>query len=188
MDGMLTEVRQMKISELKETTGNYDAAQGSAAGGVTAATAIAALQEAGGKGSRDMIAGSWRAYIRVMEQVVELIRQFYDGVRCFRVSDGEGGRRYLRYSNGGLQDKLCGVGADGCSLYRRPVFDIEVRAEREMPADLQARNQLMLEMFRAGVFDPRNRTAAERALAGMDFEGITALRAAVRGDGEEAEE
>ncbi len=181
MDGMLTEVRQMKISELKETTGNYDASQGSAAGGVTAATAIAALQEAGGKGSRDMIAGSWRAYVQVMEQVVELIRQFYDGVRCFRIAGEEGSRHYLRYTNRGLQDKLCGVGADGSSLYRRPVFDIEVRAERETPADLRARNQLMLDMFRAGVFDPANRTAAERALAGMDFEGITALRAAVRG-------
>ena len=187
MDGMLTEVRQMKISELKETTGNYDAAQGSAAGGVTAATAITALQEAGGKGSRDMIAGSWRAYIRVMEQVVELIRQFYDGVRCFRVTDGESGRYYLHYSNRGLQDKLCGVGTDGCGLYRRPVFDIEVRAERETPADQQARNQLMLEMFRSGLFDSTNRAAAEKALAGMDFEGIAALRAAVRGGGEEAD-
>ncbi len=184
MDGMLTDVRRMKIDELKETTGNHDVAQGSTSGGVTAASAISALQEAGGKGSRDMIAGAYRAYIQVMQQVIELIRQFYDGVRCFRII-GEGGRRYLRYSNTGLQDKTCGTGADGYALFRRPVFDIEVRAERETPPDRQERNQLMLDMFRAGLFDPANRAAAERALVGMDFEGIDTLRAAVR-SGEEA--
>ena len=184
MDGMLTDVRRMKIDELKETTGNHDVAQGSTSGGVTAASAISALQEAGGKGSRDMIAGSYRAYIQVMQQVIELIRQFYDGVRCFRIV-GKGGRHYLRYSNTGLQDKDCGRGADGSALFRRPVFDIEVRAERETPPDRQERNQLMLDMFRAGLFDPANRAAAERALVGMDFDGIDTLRAAVR-SGEEA--
>lgn len=183
LDGMLTDVRRMKIDELKETTGNHDAAQGSVSGGVTAASAISALQEAGGKGSRDMIAGSYRAYIQIIQQVIELVRQFYDGVRCFRII-GEGGRQYLRYSNTGLQDKACGRGADGRALYRRPVFDIEVRAERETPPDRQERNQLMLDMFRAGLFDPANRAAAEKALVGMDFEGIDALRAAVRSGGE----
>ena len=180
MDGMLTDVRKMKIDELKETTGSHDASQGSASGGVTAASAIAALQEAGGKGSRDMIAGSYRAYVQIMQQVIELIRQFYDGVRCFRVVGEQGERRYLRYTNSGLQDKPDGQGYDGRILFRRPVFDIEVRAERETPPDRDSRNRLMLELFRAGFFDPANRAAAERALSGMDFEGIDALRAAVR--------
>ena len=184
LDGMLTEVRRMKIDELKETTGNHDAVRGTASGGVTAASAITALQEAGGKGSRDMIAGSHRAYEQIIRQVIELVRQFYDGVRCFRVS-GEGGRRYLRYSNAGLRDRALGRGSDGRELYRRPVFDIEVRAERESPADRPERNRLMLDMFKAGMFDPANRAAAERALAGMDLAGIDALRAAV-GEGEEA--
>ena len=182
MDGMLTDVRRMKIDELKETTGNHDAAQGSTSGGVTAASAISALQEAGGKGSRDMIAGSYRAYTQIMQQVIELIRQFYDGVRCFRIVGEDGGRRYLRYSNTGLQDSPSGMGADGEAMYRRPMFDIEVRAERETPPDRLERNQLMLDMFRAGLFDSANRAAAERALACMDFEGIDRLRAALRSD------
>ncbi len=183
MDGMLTDVRKMKIDELKETTGNRDVSQGSTSGGVTAAQAIAALQEAGNKGSRDMIAGSYRAFVQIMQQVMELIRQFYDGVRCFRIAGEDGGRRYVRYSNTGLQDKLTGTGADGFALYRRPVFDIDVRAERENPLDRTERNQLMLELFRAGLFESANRAAAERTLAGMDFEGIDVLRAAVGSDG-----
>ncbi len=182
MDGMLTDVRKMKIDELKETTGNRDVSQGSTSGGVTAAQAITALQEAGNKGSRDMIAGSYRAYVQIMQQVIELIRQFYDGVRCFRIAGEDGGWRYVRYSNSGLQDKPTGTGTDGFALYRRPVFDIDVRAERENPLDRAERNQLMLELFRAGLFEPANRTAAERALAGMDFEGIDILRAALESD------
>ena len=188
MDGMLTDVRKMKIDELKETTGNRDVSQGSSSGGVTAAQAIAALQEAGNKGSRDMIAGSYRAFVQIMQQVIELIRQFYDGVRCFRIAGEDGGRRYVRYTNTGLQDKLTGTGIDGFALYRRPVFDIDVRAERENPLDREGRNRLMMELFRAGLFEPANRAAAERTLAGMDFEGIDVLRAAVGSDGVGGEE
>ena len=186
MDGMLTDVRKMKIDELKETTGNHDVAQGSTSGGVTAASAIAALQEAGGKSSRDMIAGSWRAYVEIMGQVIELIRQFYDGVRCFRTVE-EGSRRYLRYSNAGLRDQLCGVAADGTALYRRPTFDVEIRAVRRTADAREEQNRLMLELFQAGLFDPANREAALKALVGMDLEGISALRAAVRGGGDTTE-
>ena len=175
MDGMLTEVRRMKIDELKETTGNRDVSQGSTTGGVTAAQAIAALQEAGNKGSRDVIAGSYRAFILVMQQVIELIRQFYDGVRCFRIAGEDGGRRYLRYSNTGLQETPVGVDADGTCLYRRPIFDIEVRAEREDPLDRAERNRLMLDLFRAGAFNPENAPAAERMLAGLDLGGQESL-------------
>ena len=180
MDGMLTDVRRMKIDELKETTGNHDVAQGSTTGGVTAAQAIEALQEAGNKGSRDMIAGSHRAYTEIMRQVIELIRQFYDGVRWFRIVGENGGRRFVCYSNTGLQDEITGEGADGMALYRHPVFDVEVRAERENPLDRAGRNRLMLELYRAGLFEPANRTAAESALAGMDFEGIDLLRALLK--------
>ncbi len=181
MDGMLCDIRRMKIDELKETTGNRDVSQGSTAGGVTAASAITALQEAGNKGSRDMIAGSHRAYVQVMQQVIELLRQFYDGVRCFRITGRPDGYRYLRYDNSGLQDRAVGVDGEGQPLYRHPVFDIEVRAEREQPLERSERNELMLALFSAGFFDPDRRTAAECALAGMDFEGIDALRVAVRG-------
>ncbi len=187
MDSMLCEVRRMKIDELKETTGNRDVSQGSTAGGVTAAAAITALQEAGNKGSRDMIAGSWRAYEEIMQQVIELIRQFYDGVRCFRITGRDGGRRYVRYSNSGLCEKATGIGRDGTALYRRPVFDVEVRAVEEDPLDRTGRNELMLELFRAGMFDPERAEAADRALSGMDFEGVEALRASLRSRGADTE-
>ncbi len=179
MDSILCDVRRMKIDELKETTGNQDISQGTPAGGVTAASAITALKEAGDKHSRDMIAGSYRAYIQIMQQVIELIRQFYDGVRCFRITGEDGTRRYVRYTHTGLQDQPTGTRCDGETMYRHPVFDIEVRAERTSLANRTERNELMLELFREGFFDPDRAAAAETALSGMDFDGRDALKAAM---------
>ena len=79
-----------------------------------------------------------------------------------------------------MQDKTSGVGGDGTALYRHPAFDVEVRAEREHPLDRAERNQLLLELYRAGMFDPANRGAALGALSGMDFEGVEALRALLK--------
>ena len=190
MDGMLTDVRRMKIDELKETTGNRDVSQGSSAGGVTAASAIAALQEAGNKGSRDIIAGSYRAFGKVLEQVIELIRQFYDETRAFRITGEDGGRTYLPYSNRGLRDVPVGKRADGETLFRRPVFDLEVKATRESPMERAERNALLLELYRAGAFDPNRGEAAARLLSRLDLEGITgsyALMPALgQGEGEDA--
>ena len=179
LDGMLTEVRRMKIDELKETTGVRDVNQGDTAHGVTAAAAITALQEAGDKSSRDCVSGSYRAYVAVMAQVVELIRQFYDGVRCFRIAGKNGKSRYVHYCNAGLQDRRIGTDAAGNPLWRRPVFDIDVRAEKESPLDRTGRNELMLALFKAGVFDPERREAAALMLSGMDFEGADSLRNAL---------
>ncbi len=179
MDGMLCDVRRMKIDELKETTGNRDVSQGSTTGGITAASAITALQEAGNKGSRDMLAASYRAYVQVMEQVIELIRQFYDGVRCFRIRGRNGSSRFVRYDHTALCERPVGVDGEGNSLYRRPCFDLEVRAERENPLDRTGRNQLMMELFSAGFFDPERASAAAQALSGMDFEGADRLRLAL---------
>ena len=61
------------------------------------AAAIAALQEAGGKLSRNMIDDSYDAYSDVLTLCIELIRQFYDLPRQFRLL-GEDGMRFVSYS------------------------------------------------------------------------------------------
>ena len=52
---ILQTISTQKLTSSKETSGNRDFAQGGTASGVTAAAAIAALQEAGNKLSRDML-------------------------------------------------------------------------------------------------------------------------------------
>ena len=61
LQGNSLSYRQSRIEELKEISGNRDMTQGGTAGGVTAASAIAALQEAGSKLSRDMLKSAYRA-------------------------------------------------------------------------------------------------------------------------------
>lgn len=78
LDSSVVNILQLKIEELKETSGNRDFSQGGTSSGVTAASAIAALQEAGSKLSRDMIKSSYRSFTRVCNLCIELIRQFYD--------------------------------------------------------------------------------------------------------------
>lgn len=59
LPGSTLNLLQMKVDELKETSSNRDVSSGGTMGGVTAASAITALQEAGNKTSRDMISASY---------------------------------------------------------------------------------------------------------------------------------
>ncbi len=188
MDSALTELRRMKIDELKETTGARDISTGGTSGGVTVASAISAMQEAGNKTSRDQIAASYRAYVQIMTQVIELIRQFYVGTRTFRVSDRALGAatagRYVRYAGGTLDDRTLGTGSDGQPRFRRPLFDLEIRAERDAPSDRMERNEMMFRLYERGLLAPGRETEALRALSGMSFDGIEGLRLSLR-SGEE---
>ncbi|MFR6425766.1 MAG: hypothetical protein ACLUNO_09575 [Oscillospiraceae bacterium] len=93
LDGQWVNMLQLKIDELKETSNSRDVTQGSVSGGVTAASAIAALQEAGSKSSRDTLRASYRAFERVVELVIELIRAYYTETQP--VSRGGAGRAGL---------------------------------------------------------------------------------------------
>lgn len=163
-------VKEGKINELKEVTGTMDVTTGSTSGGLTAASAIAALQEAGGKTSRDAGKGSYRAFRGVIELVIELIRQFYELPHYFRIV-GEGGQmEFERYTNAGLVPQISGVGTDGAPVYRIPVFDIEISAEKQSPYSRLAQNEMALQFYNAGFFAPQNADAALACLDMMDFD------------------
>ena len=102
MSGTYLGVLQSTIAELRETSGNTETAGGVVHSGVTAASAIAALQEASGKGSRDASRASYLAFAEIVELIIELIRQFYDAPRQFRIR-GADGAAFVSYSNAGLR-------------------------------------------------------------------------------------
>lgn len=166
LNSVYLQVVNDKIDELKETTGNRDTATGGTAKGVTAASAIAAMQEAGSKLDRDSSKASYRAFRKVCLMVVELIRQFYDMPRCFRILGEDGAARFVHYSNAGLQPQSQGMalGVDlGCRL---PLFDIEITAEKQSPYSKMSQNELALQFYSAGFFHPQQ---AEQALACLDM-------------------
>lgn len=165
--------RNLKVDELKETSGNRDFSQGSTTSGVTAASAIAALQEAGSKLSRDMIKQSYFVYARLAKLVIELIRQFYETDRVYRVAMDNEGYQYVHVSNALLkrpEDKAkdnFGTASGDRQLY----FDIRVSAQKASPFSRAAQNELAKELYGAGFFNPQFADQVLLALSMMDFDG-----------------
>lgn len=153
-----------KIDELKETTGNRDVSTGGTPSGVTAAASIAALQEAGSKLSRDSNKASYRAYKQLVLMVIELIRQFYDTTRYFRILGDAGAVKFVAYSNEKL--KLQQFGGE----LRLPQFDVEVSAQKASPYSKMSQNELALQFYGAGFFNPMNAPQALACLQMMDFD------------------
>ena len=159
-----------KIDELKETTGNRDISTGGTTSGVTAASAIAAMQEAGSKLSRDNNKASYRAFRKMCVMIIELIRQFYDMPRCFRVMGENGAARYVQYSNAGISPQFQGIEMGVDMGYRLPLFDIEVTAQKQSPYSKMSQNELALQFFSAGFFNPQIADQALACLDMMDFD------------------
>lgn len=168
-----------KIEELKETTGNRDISAGGTTSGVTAASAIAALQEAGSKLSRDANKGSYRAFRKIVVLIIELLRQFYTVPRCFRILGARGGVEFARYCNNGIRPREQGE-AFGVSLGRRiPLFDIQVSAQKASPYATLSQNELALQFYARGFFDPKRAEQALLCLEMMDFERKGAIMDAI---------
>jgi hypothetical protein len=166
LNNIYVEVINNKIDELKETTGNRDISTGGTTSGVTAASAIAAMQEAGSKLSRDNNKSSYRAFRKLCLMVIELIRQFYDLPRCFRIMGENGAARYVQYSNAGISPQFQGVEHGVDMGHRLPLFDIEVTAQKQSPYSKMSQNELALQFYQAGFFNPQT---ADQALACMDM-------------------
>lgn len=165
---------QHKIDEIKETSGNRDFSQGSTATGVTSGSAIAALQEAGSKGSRDIIRMSYEAYKDIVAFVIELMRQFYDMPRYYRITE-EDKTRFVEYDNSDLLVQNAESIGNEDMGQRLPIFDIEIRAEKSSPFSQLAINELAKELYAAGAFDPQRADQALIMLEMMNFEGKSQL-------------
>ncbi len=164
--GNAINILQDTINELRETSGNTETSTGSTSSGVTAASAIAALQEASGKGSRDSTLASYRAYASIVELVIELIRQFYELPRQFRIVGQYGMEDFVSYSNAGIQPQSQGNDFGIDMGYRLPVFDIKVSAQKRNVYTKVSQNELALQFYNLGFFNPQ---MAEQALATLDM-------------------
>lgn len=180
LDSSVMNVLNSKIEELKETSGNRDFSQGGTANGVTAASAIAALQEAGSKLSRDMIKGTYYAFQNVCYLVIELIGQFYDAPRSYRITgenyadNPDGGFAYL--DNSLIREQDMGELFGEPLGMRKPIFDVVCRAGKKSPFSKAAQNELAKELFKLGFFSPELKTQALACIDMMDFEGKESVK------------
>ena len=101
--------------------------------------------------------------------IIELIRQFYDETRSFRIDDGMGGYTFADYNNHGIKADM--PLPDGTVRHRRPMFDIEVTAEKSSPFSRAAQNETAKELYGLGLFAPENSQPALVCIDMMEFEG-----------------
>jgi hypothetical protein len=171
IDGSYLNLLQWDVNELRETSGNTETSTGTTSSGVTAASAIAALQEASGKGSRDSTLSAYRAYSEIVEICIELIRQFYNMPRKFRILGQYGAEQYVTYTNQGIQPQSQGVDFGQDMGERLPIFDIKVSAQKKNVYTKVTQNELALQFFQMGFFNPQMTDQALMCLDLMEFDG-----------------
>ena len=164
LSGNYLNILASKINEIKETSGNRDVNNGGVGGGITAASAIAAMQEQSGKLSRDQIQNSYRCFRQVVGCVISLIRQFYDTPRKLRILGPTGDPVYLEFDNHLL------------SAAEAPELDVEVTAQKQSTYNKLSYNELAMQFFQMGFFRPDLADQAIAALEMMDFKGKEAMR------------
>ena len=183
LQGNCISYRDARVSELKEISGNRDVSQGGTTSGLTAASAIAALQEAGSKLSRDMLKSAYRAFAKECYLIIELMRQFYDEERVYRITGPTGQTEFVPFSGQVLRPQPVGM-VGGVELgAHEPVFDITVSAAKKSTFNRLSQNETAKECYQLGFFAPANADAALAALDMMDFEGIEKVRERVQQNG-----
>lgn len=169
LDGNYVNFLQQKIEELKYVTSNQDSNNGIVPSGVTAGSAISALQESAGKNARSSNKAFHRAYREVCYQIVELIRQFYDIPRTFRIAPEDAmGEQFIQFDNSGIKPQEQNLMGSDMGL-RLPEFDIDVTTEKANPYKKMEINELALNFYNLGFFNPQMTDQALACLNMMDF-------------------
>lgn len=171
LSGIYVDVMQHLIDTLKYVTSNQDVGNGVAPSGITAASAIAALQETQGKNARSSNRVQYRGFREVVYQIVELVRQFYDLPRTFRIAPDvmeNNAEEYINYTNEHLIPQPQMVNGENVG-FRTPEFDIEVTAEKSSPYKKMEQNELALNFYAQGIFNPDMSDQALACLKMMDF-------------------
>ncbi len=174
LPGQVMNYRTQKIQEIKEILGNRDFQQGGTSNGVTAASAIQALQEAGDKLSRMQIDDTYDAYRELIIMVIELMREFYTEEKVYRITNEHGLPDYavfsgdMLYTERTLRDSLgFAIGKE----YERSEFDISVIPQRMNVYKRETNNQTIVQLMQLGLFNPQNIEMSLIVLSAMNFDG-----------------
>ena len=112
-----------------------------------------------------MIKGTYYAFQQVCYLIIELIRQFYDTPRSFRITGG-----YAAFDNSEIKsrrEEMFGVELGE----KKPVFDIVCTAAKKSPFSKAAQNEFAKELFGMGFFNPQMTDQVLACLDMMDFDG-----------------
>ena len=131
-------------NDMKMDSGQNQFSRGETSGGVTAATAISALQEAGGKITRMRTAILSAGLKKVVEQILWLVAQFYTEDRE-KLIIGEDQERKIIHLNA---DHLMGTWQKkGNGLLPAPPYVVQIQIQRRNPLRVAAQNDLMIQAY-----------------------------------------
>lgn len=139
---------QMQM-DLKQDSGQNQFARGETAGGVTAASAIASLQEAGSKQTRMRTEALKRGFKKITEQVLWLISQHYTEGRVMMITGKDGSARQVDMSPSiymGTRTKT----------FNPPPYNVRVNVQRMNPATVGAQNQLFIDIYKMSAQSGQN--------------------------------
>ena len=156
--------------DIKQDSGQNQFTRGETTGGVTAASAINALQEAGGKISRMRTDTLNAGFREIAEQALWLISQFYTRERTKLVTGADGERYEATMDAAALmgdipmldgQEKLlpeellvklrAKIARKRARRYERPLppppYTVEILVQKRNPLRIQAQNELFLRAY-----------------------------------------
>ncbi len=140
--GMVTQQMLQLQTDLKQDSGQNQFTRGETAGGITAASAISALQEAGGKITRLRTATLNQGFREIVEQVMWLINQFYDKKRVLFITGKQAGEmKEVDASPERLFGKKKG------EALPPPPYSVQVQVQRRNPLRQQAQNELFMQAY-----------------------------------------
>ena len=101
------------------------------------------------------------------------MRQFYDEPRTFRITNkiSDNGYQFVEFNNKGLREQQTGMSQSGEMLFRKPIFDIDVKAQKKSPFSIMSQNELAKELLEMGAFNPERAQEMLGAMMLMEFEG-----------------
>ncbi len=165
-----------KLAAIKEESGQNQFVRGDAAKGVTAASAILALQSAGSKRSRMIIDQMYDGFSELVTMMVSLIAENYNEARMLRLEDG-GNVWNMPFSGDMLMhaydEKDMPILKDGKKVPRYFEYDVTIAVEKQTPYQTLYLNELALTLLKSGMIDH------SEALAMMNFDGKEKISAMV---------
>ena len=129
-----------------------------------------------------MIKGSYRAYTEVCKLAIELMRQFYDTPRTFRIVGEKGQQEFVEFNNASLQGQPMNIMGEDFRT-KEPIFDVKVKAQRSNPYSRLSQNELALQFYNLGFFNPQLSDQALATIEMMDFEGKEKVRERIQTNG-----
>ena len=143
LSGMAPQQMLQFQSDIKQDSGQNQFTRGETAGGVTAASAISALQEAGGKITRLRTAVLNQGFKDMVEQVMWLVSQFYGDKKARMITGRDGKPREVDMS----AKHLMGAGKANKGKLPAPPYHVQIQISRRNPLRVQAQNELFIQAY-----------------------------------------